>query len=115
MTTRPGTLQAERENVMRSIDIARRISRLEVRERAVEARRASRQRVRDTRRKILIGALVLDRIDSKRDPQFATVLRRWLEQELPGFLIRDGDKTLFPDLMPLLSPPEEKDEGKEER
>jgi hypothetical protein len=114
MTTRPGTLQAEREDVMRSFDIVKRTSRLEVRERAVEARLASRKRVRDTRRKILIGALVLDRIDSKQDPQFAAVLRYWLEQELPGFLIRDGDKALFPDLRPSLSLPEGKDERKEE-
>ena len=60
------------------------------------------ERAHDTRRKVLLGALVLHRLGASKDEEFSRRLGDWLRRELPGFLTRDVDKELFAD---LLKPP----------
>lgn len=64
--------------------------RMEARRRSIEARRI---RKTDTRRKVLIGAIVLARVEQGRLPE--TELRGWLDEALT----RLEDRTLF-DLAP---------------
>lgn len=59
----------------------------------LKAQRDKTERANDTRRKILIGALVLDRIE--KDDDAAKWLRDFLSRELPSFVTRDHDRTLF--------------------
>ena len=82
----------------RSIEL--RIAQLEAQKKTLQARLGKQDRANDTRRKVLLGALVLQRLDANNDKEFSERLRDWLRRELPGFLTREGDKTLFPDLMP---------------
>jgi hypothetical protein len=79
--------------------IAQRIAELEARKKTLVARLGRQERTRDTRRKILLGAFLLHRLEQSRDPGFAERLRAWLRAELPGFLIRDADRQLFNDLI----------------
>lgn len=79
--------------------IQQRINQLDERKRALKARLGKQERREDTRRKVLIGALVLHRLEHSRDGEFTRRLREWLARELPGFLIRDGDQALFVDLL----------------
>ena len=79
--------------------IAERIAQLDARRKDLAARLGRQERANDTRRKILLGALVLHRIDAADDPEFSSRLKQWLRRELPGFLTREADKTLFADLM----------------
>jgi hypothetical protein len=79
--------------------IQQRINQLDERKRALKARLGKQERREDTRRKILIGALVLHRLEHSRDAEFTRRLSDWLVRELPGFLTRDGDKALFGDLI----------------
>ena len=83
--------------VRKSID--ERIAQLEARARTLKARKTQQDRAKDTRRKILIGALVLHRLENSGDTEFIKPLGDWLRRELPGFLTRDEDKTLFADLL----------------
>jgi chromosome segregation ATPase len=61
-------------------------ARLEARQRALSSRRARRD---DTRRKILVGAIVLAKVD--QGVIEASTLRGWLK----GGLTRPDDKALF--------------------
>jgi hypothetical protein len=79
--------------------IQQRINQLDERKRALKARLGKQERREDTRRKILIGALVLHRLEHSRDAEFTRRLREWLVRELPGFLVREGDQALFSDLL----------------
>ncbi|MDL2405583.1 mobilization protein [Rhizobium calliandrae] len=78
--------------------IEQRIAELEVRKKTLKARLERQERVEDTRRKILLGALVLHRLELGKD-QFSHDLMSWLRRELPGFLSRDHDKALFPAIL----------------
>jgi len=60
--------------------------RVEARRRSLESRRARRD---DTRRKILVGAIVLAKVDQGAIPE--AELRRWLD----GALTRADDRVLF--------------------
>jgi len=64
--------------------------RAEARKRALQSRR---ERAVDTRRKILVGAIVLARVDQGRTPE--SDLRQWLDEGLT----RKDDRLLF-DLTP---------------
>lgn len=75
------------------------LSQLEEKKKALQARIQKQERAKETRRKILIGALVLDRMGSDRDPEFARRLTEWLRRELPSFLTRQIDRNLFEDLI----------------
>lgn len=79
--------------------IMQQIAELEERKKSLIARLGKQERARDTRRKILLGALVLHRLEHANDPEFTKRLGDWLRRELPGFLTRDNDKALFTDLL----------------
>ncbi|WP_455270899.1 mobilization protein [Rhizobium herbae] len=79
--------------------IGQRITELEERKKALVARLGKQERARDTRRKVLLGALVLHRLENSNDVDFTRRLGDWLRKELPGFLTRDGDKALFDDIL----------------
>jgi hypothetical protein len=85
--------------------IAERLSQLEAQRKTLQARLGKQDRARDTRRKILLGALVLHRLDKSGDEEFAKRLGVWLRRELPGFLTRDDDKALFADLLTVARAP----------
>jgi hypothetical protein len=86
-------------NAMARLSIEQQIAQLEERTKALKARMAKQDRARDTRRKILLGALVLHRLEQNGDGEFSKRLGDWLKRELPGFLTREEDKTLFADLL----------------
>ncbi|UJW73532.1 mobilization protein [Rhizobium sp. SL42] len=79
--------------------IRERLEQLEARRQVLVARLAKQERARDTRRKILLGALVLQRLHTNSKAEFSQHLGEWLRAELPGFLIRDGDRELFDDIL----------------
>nr|WP_236774087.1 mobilization protein [Agrobacterium tumefaciens] len=66
---------------------------------ALKARLSKTERNNDTRRKVLIGSLVLHHMETSNDQEFSAQLGTWLRRELPGFLTRDNDKALFADLI----------------
>jgi len=70
-----------------------RLRQLKAREQAAEARRRTlesrRKRKDDTRRKILVGAIVLTKVEHGEMDR--ALLGRWLEQGL----VRDDDRALF--------------------
>ena len=79
-----------------------RLAELEAQTKTLKARMSKQERTHDTRRKVLLGALVLHRLEASKDEEFSRRLGDWLRRELPGFLTRDADKELFAD---LLKPP----------
>ncbi len=74
-------------------ELEEKLRQLRAREQAVEARRRTlesrRARKADTRRKILVGAIVLARVE--RGEIAETELRQWLE----AALVRHDDRRLF--------------------
>ena len=78
--------------------IEQRLAELDAQRSALKARLGKQERVNDTRRKVLLGAFVMHRLEHGRD-DFSRGLQDWLRRELPGFLTRDNDKLLFADLM----------------
>jgi hypothetical protein len=82
--------------------IAQKLAELEARKKTLQARLGKQERAHDTRRKVLLGALVLHRLENGRD-DFSKGLGDWLRRELPGFLARDTDKELFVDLLKPIS------------
>lgn len=79
--------------------IEQRLAELDAQRATLKARLSKQERANDTRRKVLLGALVLHRLESSNDPDFTRRLSDWLRRELPDFLTRDGDKKLFADLL----------------
>lgn len=78
--------------------IEERLAQLDAQRQALKARLTTQERARDTRRKVLLGALVLHRLgEDKRE--FDKTLKEWLQRELPGFLSRPDDKALFNDIL----------------
>ena len=75
-----------------------RLAQLDAQRQALKARLGKQERARDTRRKVLLGALVLHRL-SEDKREFDKTLKEWLQRELPGFLSRPDDKALFDDLL----------------
>jgi hypothetical protein len=53
---------------------------------------------------VLLGALVLQRLATSHDATQVAWLCTWLRNELPGFLVRSGDKELLADLFPTDAP-----------
>jgi hypothetical protein len=86
--------------------IQQRIAELETRKKTLKARLGKQERARDTRRKILLGALVLHRLEHSHDADFTRRLRDWLQKELPGFLTREGDSDLFDDILQQTAHPD---------
>ncbi len=81
--------------------IEERLAQLDAQRKTLQATLGRQERANDTRRKVLLGALVLQRLETSKDAEFVDRVRAWLKRELPGFLTRDGDRTLFPDLIEL--------------
>jgi hypothetical protein len=79
--------------------IEQRLAELDAQRATLKARLSKQERANDTRRKVLLGALVLHRLENGTDEEFSRRLGDWLRRELPGFLTRDGDKELFVDLL----------------
>ena len=79
--------------------IEQRLAELDAQRATLKARLGKQERANDTRRKVLLGALVLHRLENANDPEFTKRLGDWLRRELPGFLTRDNDKALFADLL----------------
>ncbi len=79
--------------------IEQRLTELDAQRSTLKARLGKQERTRDTRRKVLLGALVLHRLENGKDEEFSRRLSEWLKRELPDFLTRDGDKELFADLL----------------
>ena len=79
--------------------ISERIAQLDAQKKALQARAGKQERANDTRRKVLLGALVLHRLENTGDAEFSKRLGDWLRRELPGFLSRDSDKALLADLL----------------
>jgi hypothetical protein len=77
--------------------IEERLSQLDSQRKALQARLIKQERAKDTRRKILLGALVLEKIDNGHDAD--KPLLAWLRTTLPGYLTRPDDKALFDDLL----------------
>lgn len=92
-------LIASKEFPMARKTIAERIAQLDARKKALQARQGKQERADDTRRKVLLGALVLHRLENAADQEFPKRLGDWLRRELPGFLTRDSDKALFGELL----------------
>lgn len=78
--------------------IEQRLAELDTQRATLKARLGKQERANDTRRKVLLGALVLHRLETGRD-EFSRGLADWLRRELPDFLTRPGDKELFADLI----------------
>ncbi|THV10561.1 mobilization protein [Rhizobium rhizophilum] len=89
--------------------IQERLRQLEARKQVLVARLGKEERARDTRRKILIGALVLDRIERQPEGYLSGPLDEWLRAELPGFLTREKDLDLFDDILGPAKPDEATD------
>lgn len=79
--------------------IEQRLVQLDNQRKTLQARIGKQERAKDTRRKILLGALVLERLEHHRDAEFSRRLENWLQRELPGFLTRDVDRGLFAELL----------------
>ena len=79
--------------------IAERLAQLEAQKKTLQARLSKQDRAIDTRRKVLLGALVLKRLQDGGEGEFAKRLGEWLRRELPGFLTRPDDKNLFLDIL----------------
>jgi hypothetical protein len=77
--------------------IEERLSQLDSQRKALQARLIKQERAKDTRRKILLGALVLEKIDNGHEVD--KPLLAWLRTTLPGYLTRPDDKALFDDLL----------------
>jgi len=73
--------------------IEERLAQLDAQRAALKSRLGKQARADDTRRKVLIGALILNAIE--KDDDSATWLRQFLARELPGYLTRDNDREIF--------------------
>ena len=78
--------------------IEERLAQLDAQRKTLQARLGKQERAQDTRRKVLLGALVLHRIEEGREGT-SDYLRDFIKRELPGFLTRETDKALFDDLI----------------
>ncbi len=75
--------------------IEQRLAEIENQRKTLKARLGKQERTHDTRRKVLLGTLLLHRLENVNDPEFTSSLRDWLRRELPEFLTRDADKKLL--------------------
>jgi hypothetical protein len=87
------------EGTMARRTIEQRLAQLEAQKKTLQSRLGKQERARDTRRKVLLGALVLHRLQSDKPDASSAWLRAWLISELPAFLTRDMDNALLADLM----------------
>ncbi|GFE72117.1 hypothetical protein [Chroococcus sp. FPU101] len=74
----------------------------------LKAQQASSERKKDTRRKVLLGALVMQAMKSDE------TYKKSVMKQLDEFLTREGDRLLF-DLPPLASYPSPDESGKNQK
>jgi len=79
--------------------IAERLAQLEAERKTLQSKLGKQERARDTRRKVLLGAFVLHRLEKGQDAFSKEELPAWLKKELPGFITREDDAGLFADLI----------------
>jgi len=85
--------------------IEQRIRELEEQKKALQSRLEKQQRAETTRRRMLLGSFVLERLEQEGDPAHqqggmdGKQLRQWLAREFPAYLSRDADRLLFVDLL----------------
>lgn len=79
--------------------IEERLAQLDNQRKTLQARLGQQERARDTRRKVLLGALVLNRLESAPTVELKGTMEDWVTQHLPGFLTREVDVELFADLL----------------
>lgn len=85
--------------------IEQRIRELEEQKKALQSRLEKQQRAETTRRRMLLGSFILQRLEEERDPNHqqgemdGKQLRQWLAREFPAYLSRDADRLLFVDLL----------------
>jgi hypothetical protein len=79
--------------------IAERLAHLEAQRKTLQTKLGKQERAKDTRRKVLLGAFVLHRLEKGQDAFSKEQLPAWLKRELAGFLTRDDDAALFADLL----------------
>ncbi|MDP9573439.1 UNVERIFIED_ORG: hypothetical protein J2W66_003941 [Agrobacterium larrymoorei] len=85
--------------------IEQRIRELEEQKKALQSRLEKRQRAETTRRKMLLGSFLLERLEQAEDAalqqggMLGKQLRQWLAREFPAYLSRDADRLLFVDLL----------------
>jgi len=72
---------------------------LETQTLALKARLARQTRAEQTRRRILLGGLVDQALET--DAAIAPALHAWLRETLPGALPRQADRALFQTLLPV--------------
>lgn len=80
----------------KSID--QQLAELEARTQKARARVRKRDRTRDTRRKILLGAFLLKKLETEQGTNWVINLLYWLRRELPKYLTRERDHDLFTDI-----------------
>jgi len=81
------------------IPIRERLAQLEAQKKTLQMRLSKQQRAIDTRRKVLVGAMVLHRIENDDSAPLPHRLIEWLRRELPGFLVRETHRDLFTDIL----------------
>ena len=85
--------------------IEQRIRELEEQKKALQSRLEKQQRAETTRRRMLLGSFVLERLEQDGDAaqqqgaMDGKQLRQWLAREFPAYLSRDADRLLFVDLL----------------
>ncbi len=66
------------------------IKALDAQKKKLQAKLSKQKRAEDTRRKILLGSLLMAHMQNER-------ITSWVKKELPEFLTREHDKELFKD------------------
>ncbi|MCW8061003.1 mobilization protein [Agrobacterium tumefaciens] len=79
--------------------IAQRIKELDERKKTLQARLDRQERAQATRRKVLLGSLLLEQLQRNDGQSDDNALRQWLAKELPAFLTQDADIALFADIL----------------
>jgi len=79
--------------------IAERLEQLEAQRKSLQMKLGKQERARDTRRKVLLGAFVMHRLEKGKDAFSKDELPAWLKKELPGFITREDDAALLADLI----------------
>ena len=82
-------------------ELERRQAQLAAQEKGVRSRIRKKERARDTRRKVLLGSFILQRLET--EPKRFARLEAILRDELGGFL-KPADRDLFPDILDLDEP-----------
>jgi hypothetical protein len=85
--------------------IEQRIRELEEQKKALQSRLEKQQRAETTRRRMLLGSFILERLEEEGEAEHqqggmdGKQLRLWLAREFPAYLSRDADRVLFVDLL----------------